>query len=279
MQHLPKEIELFNTINEPGIFSMFGYLSKKKFPPGVQNEKVFIKASENIISAHKLSMKKIKEHNPSAKVGMTHALHEWEDDDKSTLKEYIKYHMEDKFLYASDEDDFIALQTYSIRRTSPNILFKTLSWIQIKIPFLRAYVFPRFRDTFSGRHEYEPDGIRTTKMGYEYRPQAILYNLHRIHSVFPDKDIFITENGIATDDDEERIEFVTDVLSDIHDYISENGKVMGYLYWSILDNFEWDLGYKMNFGLVEVDKNDYSRKPHKSAYWFGNISKTNNLSN
>jgi len=258
MQHLPKEIELFNTINEPGIFSMFGYLSKKKFPPGVQNEKVFIKASENIISAHKLSMKKIKEHNPSAKVGMTHALHEWEDDDKSTLKEYIKYHMEDKFLYASDEDDFIALQTYSIRRTSPNM---------------------RFRDTFSGRHEYEPDGIRTTKMGYEYRPQAILYNLHRIHSVFPDKDIFITENGIATDDDEERIEFVTDVLTDIHDYISENGKVMGYLYWSVLDNFEWDLGYKMNFGLVEVDKNDYSRKPHKSAYWYGNISKTNNLSN
>ena len=56
-------------------------------------------------------------------------------------------------------------------------------------------------------------------MGYEYRPQAILYNLHRIHSVFPDKDIFITENGIATDDDEERIEFVTDVLSDIHYYI------------------------------------------------------------
>jgi beta-glucosidase len=54
---------------------------------------------------------------------------------------------------------------------------------------------------------------------------------------------------------------------------------MGYLYWSILDNFEWDLGYKMNFGLVEVDKSDYSRKPHNSAYWFGNISKTNNLSN
>ena len=50
-------------------------------------------------------------------------------------------------------------------------------------------------------------------------------------------------------------------------------------YWSVLDNFEWDLGYKMNFGLVEVDKNDYSRIPHKSAYWFGNISKTNNLSN
>jgi hypothetical protein len=99
-------------------------------------------------------------------------------------KEYIKYHMEDKFLNASDEDDFIALQTYSIRRTSPNIFYRALSWIQIKIPILRIYIYPRFRDIFAGRHEYEPDGIRTTKMGYEYRPQAILYNLHRIHIFF-----------------------------------------------------------------------------------------------
>jgi beta-glucosidase len=279
MKHLPKEVTLFNTINEPGIFSMFGYLSKMKFPPGIQNENIFIKASDNIISAHKQSMKIIKKYNPMAKVGMTHALHEWDDNDTSTQKEYIKFHMEDKFLNASDEDDFIALQTYSIRRTSPNIFYRALSWIQIKIPILRIYIYPRFRDIFAGRHEYEPDGIRTTKMGYEYRPQAILYNLHRIHSIFPNKEIFITENGIATDDDNERVEFVTDVLNDVHDYISKHGKVMGYLYWSVLDNFEWDLGYKMNFGLVEVNKEDYSRKPHKSAYWFGQISNTNNLSN
>ena len=278
MQHLPKEIEIYNTINEPGIFSMFGYLSKRNFPPGIQNEKLFIKASNNIISAHKQSMKIIKEHNPKARVAMTHALHEWDDNDLSLQKEYIKYHMEDKFLYASEDDDYIALQTYSIRRTNPNFIFRALSWLQIKIPILRTHIYPRFRGVFSGRHEYNPEGIRTTKMGYEYRPQAILYNLYRIHSVFPDKDIFITENGIATDDDNERIEFITDVLNDIHDYLSENGKIMGYLYWSILDNFEWDLGYKMNFGLVEVDKTDYSRKPHKSEYWYGNISKTNNLS-
>ena len=68
-------------------------------------------------------------------------------------------------------------------------------------------------------------------------------------------------------------------LKDVHKFQEENKNIIGYLYWSLLDNFEWDLGYQMNFGLVEVNKNDYSRKPHKSAYWFGNISKTNNLSN
>ena len=65
----------------------------------------------------------------------------------------------------------------------------------------------------------------------------------------------------------------------MHKFQKDNKNVIGYLYWSLLDNFEWDLGYQMNFGLVEVDKSDYSRKPNKSAYWFGNISKTNNLSN
>ena len=93
--------------------------------------------------------------------------------------------------------------------------------------------------------------------------------------MYPNKDIFITENGIATDNDDERIEFVSDVLKDIHKYVTDNEKVIGYLYWSLLDNFEWDLGYQMNFGLVEIDNSTYKRKPHKSAKWFGAISNTN----
>ena len=115
-------------------------------------------------------------------------------------------------------------------------------------------------------------------MGYEYRPDAVLYNLKRLNKIFPDKEIFITENGIATDNDDERIEFVTAVLKDVHQFESENSNVIGYLYWSLLDNFEWDLGYQMNFGLVEVDRETYKRIPHKSAEWFGKISSSNILS-
>jgi beta-glucosidase len=114
-------------------------------------------------------------------------------------------------------------------------------------------------------------------MGYEYRPEAIKYNLHRIHKKFPDKDIFITENGIATDNDDERIEFVKDVLKDVHEYKQGPDKIIGYLYWSLLDNFEWDLGYNMNFGLVEIDRNTFERKPHQSAHWFGEVSRTNSF--
>ena len=278
MEYLPNEIEYFNTINEPGIFAFFGYFSTNKFPPGIANESKFIQASENIMSAHKKALKTIKKYNQNAKVGMTHALQEWEDDDKNKLKEYLKYHLEDKFLDASVDDDFIGLQTYTIVRYPKNIFLKIFNSLLLNIGFVRKFILPRIIQIFAGRNGAITSETRTTKMGYEYRPEAVLYNLRRLNKIFPDKEIFITENGIATDNDDERIEFVTTVLQDVHRFQAEHNNVIGYLYWSLLDNFEWDLGYQMNFGLVEVNRETYERIPHKSASWFGNISSSNILS-
>tara|TARA_A100001015_G_scaffold81117_1_gene89842 strand:- start:547 stop:1818 length:1272 start_codon:yes stop_codon:yes gene_type:complete len=278
MQKLPKEIVFFNTINEPGIFAFFGYFSTNKFPPGIANETKFMNASENIMSAHKKALKTIKYYNPNAKVGMTHALQEWEDNDKNKLKEYLKYHLEDKFLEASIDDDFIGLQTYTIVRYPKSIFLKVFNTVLLKIGIVRKFILPRIIQVFAGRNGATTKETRTTKMGYEYRPEAVLYNLKRLNKKFPDKEIFITENGIATDNDDERIEFVTTVLKDVHKFESDNSNVIGYLYWSLLDNFEWDLGYQMNFGLVNVDRKTYERIPHKSAEWFGKISSSNILS-
>ena len=278
MEYLPNEIEFFNTINEPGIFAFFGYFSTNKFPPGIASETKFIQASENIMSAHRKALKTIKKYNQNAKVGMTHALQEWEDDDNNKLKEYLKYHLEDKFLDASVDDDFIGLQTYTIVRYPKNIFLKIFNSLLLNIGFIRKFILPRIIQIFAGRNGAITRETRTTKMGYEYRPEAVLYNLRRLNKIFPDKEIFITENGIATDNDDERIEFVTTVLQDVHRFQVEHNNVIGYLYWSLLDNFEWDLGYQMNFGLVEVNKETYERIPHKSASWFGNISSSNVLS-
>ena len=116
MKSLPKEVHYFNTINEPGIFTFFGYFSTNKFPPGIADENIFFEASTNVIEAHKKARDTIKKYNPNAKVGMTHALQEWEDDDNKRIKQYLKYNLEDKFLEASKDDDFIGLQTYTIVR-------------------------------------------------------------------------------------------------------------------------------------------------------------------
>ena len=277
MKSLPKEVQYFNTINEPGIFTFFGYFSTNKFPPGIADEKVFFKASNNVIEAHKKARNTIKKYNHNAKVGMTHALQEWEDDDNKRIKQYLKYNLEDKFLEASKEDDFIGLQTYTIVRFPRSILLSIATPFLLDIPIVRRFILPRILQIFAGRNGRIDTDTRTTKMGYEYRPEAVLYNIERLTKFFDGKDIFITENGIATDNDEERIEFVSTVLNDIHNYLDTNKNVIGYLYWSLLDNFEWDLGYQMNFGLVEVDKETFERKPHKSAIWFGEISKNNEL--
>ena len=277
MEYLPSDIEFFNTLNEPGIFAFFGYFSTNKFPPGIANETKFIQASENIMSAHRKALKTIKKYNQNAKVGMTHALQEWEDDDNNKLKEYLKYHLEDKFLEASIDDDFIGLQTYTIVRYPKSIFLKLSNSLLLNIGFIRKYILPRIIQIFAGRNGAITSETRTTKMGYEYRPEAVLYNLKRLNKIFPDKEIFITENGIATDNDDERIEFVTTVLKDVHKFETDHNNVIGYLYWSLLDNFEWDLGYQMNFGLVEVNRETYERIPHKSASWFGNISSSNVL--
>ena len=174
--------------------------------------------------------------------------------------------------------DFIGLQTYTIVRYPKNIFLKIFNSLLLNIGFIRKFILPRIIQIFAGRNGAITSETRTTKMGYEYRPEAVLYNLRRLNNIFPDKEIFITENGIATDNDDERIEFVTTVLQDVHKFQAKHNNVIGYLYWSLLDNFEWDLGYQMNFGLVEVDKETYQRIPHKSASWFGNISSSNVLS-
>ncbi len=184
MEYLPNEIEYFNTINEPGIFAFFGYFSTNKFPPGIANETKFIQASENIMSAHKKALKTIKKYNQNAKVGMTHALQEWEDDDNNKLKEYLKYHLEDKFLDASVDDDFIGLQTYTIVRYPKNIFLKIFNSLLLNIGFIRKFILPRIIQIFAGRNGAITSETRTTKMGYEYRPEAVLYNLRRLKRNF-----------------------------------------------------------------------------------------------
>ena len=89
--------------------------------------------------------------------------------------------------------------------------------------------------------------------------------------------LWVTENGIGTDDDAQRIEFVGQALAGVLDVIEEGIPVLGYTYWSLLDNFEWAFGYRPRFGLVEVDRTTFERRPKPSASWFSSVAKANQL--
>ena len=85
--------------------------------------------------------------------------------------------------------------------------------------------------------------------------------------------IIVTENGIATSDDNERIEYVHGALEGVLTCIADGIDISGYTYWSLMDNFEWTYGYGQTFGLVACDWKTQKRTPRPSAHWLGNIAK------
>ena len=84
--------------------------------------------------------------------------------------------------------------------------------------------------------------------------------------------MLVTENGIATDNDEERVHFIGAATDGVAACIGDGIDVKGYFYWSLLDNFEWQKGYGMKFGLIEVDRSGGQiRRPKPSLKYLGSI--------
>ena len=81
------------------------------------------------------------------------------------------------------------------------------------------------------------------------------------------------EHGQIQDDD--RIDFVRDHLSEVHSAIEDGVPVHGYMVWSLFDNFEWAWGYGPTFGIVEVDFETLERRPKKSADWYAEVIRAN----
>ncbi len=89
--------------------------------------------------------------------------------------------------------------------------------------------------------------------------------------------IYITENGIADAADVKRQAFIADHLEWIWQAISEGVDVRGYFYWTLMDNFEWAMGFEPKFGLCAIDDKTLDRKPRPSAGFYGKVARNNEL--
>lgn len=89
--------------------------------------------------------------------------------------------------------------------------------------------------------------------------------------------IMITEHGFATDNDEQRAAFIPPALKYLKDAIDDGVPVLGYIHWSLLDNFEWIWGYKIHYGLATVDRKTFKRTLKPSAAVLGAIARRNSL--
>lgn len=121
-----------------------------------------------------------------------------------------------------------------------------------------------------------PDDAEMTSAGYEFYPEAIGGTIRFAHERIG-RPIYVTESGVATDDDSRRIAFVDRALEAVRSCMADGIPVHGYIYWSLLDNFEWTSGYSKRFGLVSVDPETFRRTPKPSAAHLGSIARAGRL--
>jgi beta-glucosidase len=89
--------------------------------------------------------------------------------------------------------------------------------------------------------------------------------------------LFVTENGIATNDETLRYDFVSQHLASLAAAVKNGVQVIGYLYWSLIDNYEWALGMAPHFGLAAVDSKTLERHCRSSADAFARVCRENRI--
>jgi beta-glucosidase len=89
--------------------------------------------------------------------------------------------------------------------------------------------------------------------------------------------VLVTENGMATDDDDARQAYTRAALEGLAKCIADGIDVRGYLHWTLLDNFEWTAGFAKTFGLVAVDRQTFARTVKPTARWLGQVAARNAL--
>ena len=243
------------TINEPQIVALMGY-AVGHFPPGVQDHAAAVQVNEVLMKAHRAAVAALRA--CPAKVGVCLQLPLIEPlraDDESDVMvaDLLRGLMVDSHLQdlrdGGDVGDFVGLQYYFRMRID------------------------------ASRHDFQappPDGAETTQMGWEVFPAGFGQMLRRVADArLP---VVVTENGIATADDRQRVRFLRSHLRELAGALADGVDVRGYLHWSAFDNFEWAHGYAPTFGLVGIERADRLRRVVRpSAVLYGEVARTGSL--
>jgi beta-glucosidase len=204
-------------------------------------------ARQVLLEAHAQGSQALKSGRGRFPVGITLALTDIQAaPGGEEIARQARYTCNVSWLEAARGDDFVGVQTYSRQRYGP----------QGALP---------------------PEaGVEVTQMGYEFWPEALEASLREAAAVAR-VPLLVTENGIGTQDDSRRIAYVERALQGVVRCLKDGLPVLGYTYWSAMDNFEWMLGYRPTFGLIAVDQKTQVRTPKPSARWLGAIARANSF--
>lgn len=224
------------TINEPTVYASQGYLLGQ-WPPNVQSKRTMTRVLSNLIIAHNRSAKLIRAHSRKYQVSIAHNVAHIYAGDDAYLTEATTRHLN----YWKNH--------YVIRRTIKSSTFIGLNYY--------------FSDRVYGYRVHNPHH-HISDMGWDMQPSDIHYVLEDLSDRY-NKPILITENGLADAKDEQRAWWLTETITAVHQAMKSGVSVIGYLHWSLLDNFEWDKGRWPRFGLIEVDYRTMKRTIRPAA--------------
>ena len=234
-------IDIACTVNEPNIVALTGYLLGL-WPPQVADWERFVTVHATMRACHVAMRDALRSTPGSYPIGMPLAMHEFEAaPGGEDLVEAFRHEMEDEYLSTLDGDDYVGVQCYTKIIIGPEGLVTDF------------------------------EGERTA-MGYLFWPESVEYTIRRT-ATFTDLPIIMTENGIGTDDDAQRIRYLSVALRGVRNVLDDGIDLRGYFQWSLLDNFEWSYGYAPKFGIVAVDRETFERTLKPSAQWYADATR------
>ncbi|WP_426573081.1 glycoside hydrolase family 1 protein [Aquihabitans sp. McL0605] len=244
------------TINEPNIAAVMSRFSTARKGddvdaghdlPGVPLPAPHGATTAGFIEAHHAATDLLHEQHPEMKVGWTvasQAIGSIPGGEDVAARWFDQ--VEGQFLRESTGDDFVGVQSYTRNVIGPD-----------------------------GAVRDDPEEDRTLT-GWEYWPAALEQAVRDARRVVGDVPILVTENGIATDDDERRIDYTSAALAGLQRAMADGIDVRGYLHWSLLDNYEWG-SYRPTFGLASWDPATFDRTAKPSARWLGAVARSPRL--
>ncbi|MFT4532480.1 MAG: beta-glucosidase, partial [Candidatus Saccharimonadales bacterium] len=230
------------TLNEPNVYSSFGYMTAE-WPPQQKSFFTFVKVYYNLTRAHIRSYKILKAANPDLQIGVAAQLANIQAKRPQNLLDlfatrWMRYFWNWWFL---------------------NRIRKHQDYVGFNYYFTDYYRFGSFKDIMKKKFFYTANPeLPKNDLGWYMEPEGIYPLMVRIWAHYK-KPIMITENGLADRNDEYRRWWIEESIVAMERARSEGIGLIGYMHWSLLDNFEWAFGWWPQFGLVHVDRKTMKR--------------------
>ena len=243
------------TFNEPLVWLLAGY-GDAKFPPGFRDMNKLMESLSHMLMAHRKVYDFLKARHPEMQIGIAHNMIAFkrarkdnilDGEIKRRLHQFYNLLIPTAFVTNRVAFKFPLLLNYDKKVSLDNrIDFWGVNYYYRMHVRFRFRPFRPFDMLFVPRSKYGLSGL-----GWEIYPRGLYKACRWLR--FTEKPVIITENGIATDDDNLRIRFLDRHLHYLQVLRDEGYPVQGYFHWSLIDNYEWLVGTTARFGLVHID--------------------------